>query len=301
MREKKMGRHEDRWWKLQARAAPYLFVSPFVIIFSVFQLYPLGRSLYLSFHKTAGARHSVFVGWANYRFLLGHDLLFGLATANTLLYTVAFLMLQVPASLGLAVLLNSRHVRFRNLFRFSFFSSYLVGQVFVGVIFYQLFSPDGLVNRLLGVRIPWLTSPAMVMPSILIASLWLATGYGMVYFLASLQAIDHSLYEAAEMDGAGSWAKFFHVTLPGIRPMLVYMVLVGAIGGFQLFELPFVLLQGAGPGGRGMTIVMYLFITGFGSGDLGYASAIGWTLVAILIVISLVRFQFFRLRPEAVA
>jgi ABC-type sugar transport system permease subunit len=297
------GRRVDLW-KLQSRAAPYLFVSPFVVIFCVFQLYPLGRSLYLSFHKTAGARHAMFVGWSNYRFLLGHDLLFGLATLNTLYYTVAFLVLQIPLSLGLAVLLNSRQVRFRRLFRFSFFSSYLVGQVFVGVIFYQLFSANGLVNELLGmilrraVQIPWLTSPNMVMPSILIASLWLATGYGMVYFLAALQAIDPGLYEAAAMDGAGSWSKFFHVTLPGIRPMLAYMVLVGAIGGFQLFELPFVLLQGAGPDGRGMTIVMYLFIVGFSSGDLGYASAIGWTLVAILVVISLVRLQLFRFRPE---
>jgi ABC-type sugar transport system permease subunit len=296
--------NRDCWWKLQSRAAPYLFVSPFVIIFSIFLLYPLGRSLYLSFHKTFGPRDAVFVGWSNYRFLLRHDLLFGLAVVNTLAYTIAFLAIQIPLSLGLAVLLNSRQVRFRSLFRFSFFSSYLVGQVFVGVIFYQLFSADGLVNHVLSlifrhpIQIPWLTSSAMVLPSILIASLWLATGYGMVYFLAALQAIDPGLYEAADMDGAGSWSKFFHVTLPGIRPMLAYMVLIGAIGGFQLFELPFVLLQGAGPGGRGMTIVMYLFIMGFSSGDLGYASAIGWTLVAILVLISLVRFQFFRLWPE---
>jgi ABC-type sugar transport system permease subunit len=297
----------DRWWKLQSRAAPYLFVSPFVTIFSIFQLYPLARSLFLSFHKTIGPRHSVFVGLDNYRFLLRHDLLFGLATLNTLAYTVAFLALQIPLALGMAVLLNSRAVRFRNLFRFAFFSSYLVGQVFVGVMFYQLFSANGLINRVLGevvrhpVQIPWLTSPGMVLPSILIAAVWLMTGYGMVYFLASLQAIDPGLYEAAAIDGAGSWSKFFHVTLPGIRPMLAYMILVGAIGGLQLFELPFVLLQGAGPDGRGMTIVMYLFIVGFNSGDLGYASAIGWTLVAILVVISLVRFQFFRLRPEVSA
>jgi ABC-type sugar transport system permease subunit len=233
--------------------------------------------------------------------------LFGLAVANTLVYTIAFLALQIPLSLGLAILLNSQHVRFRAFFRFTFFSSYLVGQVFVGVIFYQLFSADGLINRTLAaivghqIQIPWLTSPALVMPSILIASLWLTTGYGMVYFLASLQAIDPDLYEAADIDGAGNLSKFFHVTLPGIRPMLAYMLLIGAIGGLQLFELPFVLLHGAGPDGRGLTIVMYLFIMGFNSGDLGYASAIGWTLVAFLVLISLIRFQFFRLRPEITA
>jgi ABC-type sugar transport system permease subunit len=292
--------NRDRWWKLQSRAAPYLFVSPFLIIFCVFLLYPLARSLDLSFHKTFGPRHAVYTGWSNYRFLLGHDVLFGLAVLNTAIYTVAFVAIGIPLSLGLAVLLNSRGVRLRNLFRFSFFSSYLVGQVFVGVIFFQLFSPDGLVNQIIGtilghrVVIPWLSSPAMAMPSILIASLWLATGYGMVYFLAALQAVDPELYEAAEIDGAGAWAKFFHVTLPDIRPMLLYMVLIGTIGGFQLFELPFVLLQGAGPDGRGLTIVMYLFIAGFGAGDLGYASAIGWMLVAILLIVSLARFRFFR-------
>ena len=90
--------------------------------------------------------------------------------------------------------------------------------------------------------------------------------------------------------------KFFHITLPGIRHVLVYMILIGAIGGFQLFELPFVLLQGAGPNGRGMTIVMYLFIIGFNAGDLGYASAIGWLLVAMLLIVFLARFRFFRFR-----
>ena len=245
--------NRDRWWKLQARAAPYLFVSPFLAIFCVFLIYPLSRSLFLSFHKTIGPRHIAFVGLDNYRFLLRHDLLFGLSLLNTATYTIAFLALQIPMSLGLALLLNGRAVRFRNLFRFSFFSSYLVGQVFVGVMFFQLFGPDGLINQIITliaghrVVIPWLSSPNLAMPSVLIASLWLATGYGMVYFLAALQAVDPELYEAAEMDGAGKCGKFLHVTLPGIRPMLAYAVLVGAIGGFQLFELPFVLLQGAGP------------------------------------------------------
>jgi ABC-type sugar transport system permease subunit len=194
---------------------------------------------------------------------------------------------------------------FRDLFRFSFFSSYLVGQVFVGVIFFQLFGPDGLINHAVSivaghrVVIPWLSSPNLVLPSVLIASLWLATGYGMVYFLAALQSVDPELYEAAEMDGAGNWQRFVHITLPGIRPMLGYVVLVGAIGGFQLFELPFVLLQGAGPNARGLTVVMYLFVMGFNTGDLGYASAIGWMLVVILLALTFIKFRFFRFGPES--
>jgi ABC-type sugar transport system permease subunit len=288
----------DSWWKLQRQAAPYLFLSPFVLLFCVFLLYPLVRSLILSLYKTAGPRTQIFVGLGNYRYLLFHDIAFGLTILNTAAFTIAFLLLQIPASLALALILNSRSIRFRNVFRFSFFSSYLVGQVFVAVLFSQLFSDKGLLNQLLGFihlgPIPWLSSPSLVMVSVLIADLWLAIGYGMVYFLAALQAVDQDLYEAAAVDGAGRWSTFRNVTLPGIAPVLIYVILVGAIGGFQLFELPYVLLQGPGPGGRGTTIVMYLYFMGFESGDLGYASAIGWVLVLILLLISAAQIRFWR-------
>jgi ABC-type sugar transport system permease subunit len=294
----------DQRWIWQRRAAPYAFLAPLALLFAVFLLYPLGESLLLSFYKTCGPGYRQFVGLDNYRFLLGHDLLFGLAVLNTAAFTLIFLVLQIPMSLGLAMLLNSKRLRCRGVFRFSFFSSYLVGQVFVGVVFFELFSQRGLVNQLAGkiaggtVTIPWLTSPSLVMPVILIASLWLSVGYGMIYFLAGLQAVDPDLYEAAVVDGAGSWQKFVNVTLPGIRPVLSYVILVGTIGGFQLFELPYVLLQGAGPGGRGLTIVMYLFSTGFGAGDLGYASAIGWTLVVILAIVCLAQVKLLRFGTE---
>src|SRR5277367_3404820 len=120
----------DRWWRWQQRAAPYLFTMPFVLLFCIFMLWPLARSLMLSFYKTYGPRDRVFVGLDNYRFLFTHDFLFGLSVLNTAVYTAAFLILQVPASLALSVLLNSRRVYCRSLFRFAFFSSYLVGQVF---------------------------------------------------------------------------------------------------------------------------------------------------------------------------
>jgi ABC-type sugar transport system permease subunit len=109
----------------------------------------------------------------------------------------------------------------------------------------------------------------------------------MIYFLAALQSVDRELYEAAEVDGAGAWSKFWHVTLPGIRPVLTFMVLVGTIGAFQLFELPYVLFQGPGPNNRGLTIVMYLFQYGFEFGDIGYASAVGWVLVLLIFALSL--------------
>jgi ABC-type sugar transport system permease subunit len=294
----------DSLWRAQHRWAPYLFVSPFVVVFFTFTLYPLGWSLSLSLQKTLGPRHQSFVGLSNYRFLLAHDRVFWLATLNTTAYAFAYLILQIPMALGLAMLLNHRKVKFKSTFRFCFFSSYLVGHVFAAVIFQQIFSTSGAVNQSLSlfaghpIQIGWLSNPLLAMPTVLIANLWLTTGYAMVYFLAALQAVDPELYEAAQVDGAGRWSKFFHITLPGLRPMLAYIVLIGTIGSFQLFELPYVLYQGAGPGGRALTLVMYLFITGFGSGDMGYASAIGWMLVVILLVLSLALVTLFGERRE---
>jgi ABC-type sugar transport system permease subunit len=288
----------DRLWKFQYRAAPYLFIAPFLILFAVFMVYPLCTSFALGFYRTEGARHHRFIGLENYRYLLLHDRIFGLAVANTAGFTAAFLLLQVPISLGLAVLLNSPRVRWRSFFRFTFFSSYLVGQVFVAVVFFQLFSSTGLINQILHADVPWLTRPSLILPSVLLADLWLTAGYGMIYFLAALQAVDHELYEAAHIDGAGPWQSFIHITLPGIRPVMIFIILVGTIGGFQLFELPYVLLQGPGPNYRGLTIVMYLFIAGFNNGDLGYAAAIGWLLVAILLLTTLAQLRLFRVSRE---
>lgn len=287
-----------RAWSLQARLAPYAFVSPFVVLFVVFMLYPLGRSLVLSVYKTAGPGNATFVGLDNYSFLL-RDPVFWWSVANTALFAVLFLTIQIPASLALAMLLNSRRVKFRGLFRFAFFSTHLVGPVFVAVLFSLILSTrQGLLNRVLStfsgtdVQINWLGNPYLTMASILIASLWLSIGWGMIYFLAALQSVDLDLYDAAAVDGAGKWAVFWNVTLPGIRPILIFMILIGSVGAFQLFELPYVLYNGPGPAMSALTIVMYLFATGFEAGDLGYASAIGWMLVLILIGLTLLQLKF---------
>jgi ABC-type sugar transport system permease subunit len=288
-------------WRVQHRYAPYLFVAPFVVLFCVFLLYPLISSISLSLHKAAGPANIRWVGLNNYRFLFA-DSYFWIAVGNTMAYAAVFLPLQIAMSLGLALLLNSRIVRLRNYFRFAFFAPVLVGQVFVAVIFSLLLAQrHGLVNRFIGALMPWVGSetnwighPTYARPAVVIASLWLTVGYGMVYFLAALQAVDRDLYEAAEVDGAGRWSQFWHVTLPGIRPVLMFMVLVGTIGALQLFELPYVLFQGAGPNQSGLTVVMYLFMQGFDVGDIGYASAVGWMLVVMIFVLSLLQLKVMR-------
>ncbi len=291
--------NRDRLWKFQRRAAPYLFMAPLLILFSLFLAYPIYRSLALSFYKTAG-RREIFIGLANYRFLFS-DILFWGALANTLAFAVLSLIIQVPAALGLAVLLNHRSVRFRSLFRFAFFVTHVVGSVFLAILFAVLLSPrTGLINRALGgLDINWLGRSELVLPAMLLASLWVTLGFGMIYFLAALQSVDRELYEAAEVDGAGKWARFRHVTLPGIWPVLIFMVLVNTIAALQLFELPYVLFQGgAGPRSRGLTIVMYLFQTGFQAGDLGYASAIGWVLMLLILVAAIVQLRSMRAMRE---
>jgi len=280
------------------RLAPYLFVAPFLILFLAFGAYPLIKSVILAFYITSGPRDQVFVGLENFRFLLS-DPDFWKAVRNTAVYTFWSLALQVPLGLGLAILLNSRWVKGREFFRLAFFSPNLVGQVFVGVLFSVLFVPQyGLVNRFLHATVGtpldtrWLGEPSLVMPALVLTSLWMYVGMHMVYFLAGLQTVERELYEAAQLDGAGRWAQFWHVTLPGIRHVLIFVVIISTIGSFQLFELPWVMLgRSPGPDGAGLTIVMYLYINGYVAGDLGYASAVGWTLALGLLVVSLLQLR----------
>jgi ABC-type sugar transport system permease subunit len=292
-----------RIWSWQHRAAPWLFVSPFIILFCVFMLYPLARSVLLSLHTTSGPRRMAFVGLDNFVFLL-RDRLFWWAALNTAMFTIAFLLIQVPASLGLAMLLNHPRLRGRRILRLAYFSPYLVGPVFVAILFGQILAPrHGLLAEALGwlgIRgeIDMLHDPSLAMLGVLIAALWLSIGYGMIYFLAALQAVDQGLYEAAAIDGAGRWSRFWHITLPGIRPILAFMIVVGTIAGLQLFELPWVMFGGPGPGGAGLTVVMYLFLVGWGTGDLGYASAVGWALVVLICVAAAIQLRLSGLARE---
>lgn len=294
----------QRLWNAQRRAAPWMFLAPFVAVFAVFMLYPLYRSVALSLHQSVGPQSQHFVGLEHYRFFL-HDQLFWLAVLNTAAYTSAFLAVQIPASLGLALALNSRRLRCRNAYRFAFFSTHLVGYAFVAIIFMLLMAQrHGAVATALGrirpawSEINWLGDPLLARATLVLSGLWLMTGWGMIYFLAALQSVDRQLYEAAQVDGAGKWSCFWHITLPGIRPVLSFLVIAGTIAGFQLFELPYILFQGPGPSWSGLTVVMYLYQNGFEVGDIGAASAIGWLLVGMILLVSLAQVRIMRFGRE---
>lgn len=280
------------------RVAPYLFLAPYLVLALVFFVYPLLDATRLAFYQTYGAHTREWVGFENFTFLW-RDGNFHQAVVNTTVFAFATTALMLPISLGLALLLDTRHSRFKGFFRVLFFSPNFVGQIFVGILFFVIFTPRyGLMNRFLqtllgwGLETEWLTDPAMVMPALVLTNLWMYAGFNMVYFLAALQTVDEHLVEAARIDGAGPWSVFWHVTLPSIKPVAVFVAVVCMINSFQLFELPWAMFrQTFGPGNAGITMVGYLFDAAFNAGDLGLASAVGWVLGCVIMLVSLVQIR----------
>lgn len=279
------------------RLAPYAFLAPFYLLFATFMVYPLGDAIRISLYDTRGFRSKTFVGLGNFDRIL-HDPLFWTALWNTAYFALGSLLLQLPLALLLALVLNTKGIKGRNVFRLSFFIPVLISGVFVAVIFYLLYDRRyGLVNQVLGQEIQWLQDRGLVMPAIVLAGVWRWAGFNMVYFLAGLQAIRQELYEAAAVDGADRWQSFRHVTLPSLRPVTAFVVITSMIGSFQLFDLPYVLTRG-GPANASLTIVMYLYKNGFEFINLGYAAAIGWMLAAVIGLISVMQVRWFGVLRE---
>ncbi|MEM6553966.1 MAG: sugar ABC transporter permease [Planctomycetota bacterium] len=289
--------------------APYLFIAPFLAAFALFTIVPLLQSVGLVFLQTNGLSARIFVGLDNFKWLFTQDPDFYRSLLNIVLFTAGSMFIQLPASLGLALLLNRPDIRARGFWRLIFFAPVLVGLVFVAIIFGLLFAPNnGLINLALyqttlmfdrvvpfypdawvfDIEFRWTTEFAM--PAMIIASFWMYVGFNMIYFLAALQNVSKDLVEAAQVDGAGPWSRFVHVTIPAIRPIATFVVLLSLIGSVQLFELPYLLIgPDGGPGQRGLTPVMHLFAKGFDAGDLGYASTIGWVIAVVLFVFALIQ------------
>jgi ABC-type sugar transport system permease subunit len=266
---------------------PYFFIAPFVLTFAVFMIYPLAQSLILAMKQSYGPRYEVFVGLDNFKNILT-DREFWRALRNTLLFALGSVTIQLPLALGLAMLLNRPGLKGRAFFRLIFFSPSLVGVVFVAMMFSVMFGEKGgLVNTIFRAVIPgfpqefpWLQK--YVLSALIVAALWMYVGFNMVYFLAALQSVNNDAMEASCIDGANAWQRFRHVIVPDIKPVAGFVVLLSVIASLQLFELPLVLLNGSGPENRGLTLVMYLYQNGFERNDLGYASAVGWTIALIL-------------------
>lgn len=283
------------------RAVPWIFLAPYLLLTAAFFVYPFFHAIELAFYQTAGPRAKVWVGLDNFRFIFS-DPDFWKALQNTGAFAVVSTIVMIPASLGLALLLNSARDRLKGFFRLVFFSPNVVSPIFVGIIFAVVLAPRyGLFNQFLqalvgwGLEQRWLETPALVLPAVVIANTWLYAGFNMVYFLAALQNVDESLVEAARIDGAGTWSVFRHVTLPSIKPVLIFVLLMCTIGSLQLFELPYALMRASnmptGPGNAALYIVSYLYDAAYNVGDLGLAAAVGWVLALIMLTISLIQLR----------
>jgi len=280
--------------------APLRFLSPYLLLTAVFFVYPFLKAVVLAFYQTNGPRARVFVGLDNFVYLW-NDPVFHRAMWNTTVFAFFSIFLQLPLSMGLALLLRASRPRVRNVLRVVLFSPNLVGQIFVGILCSVMLAPRyGLVNRVAhallstDLDMPWLTSPGLVMPAIVLTSLWIWVGFNMIYFLAALEAVDPSLEEAARIDGASAFQTFIYVTLPSIRHVVVFVTVMSMIGSYQLFELPMALLStsnGFGPDNSGLTLITYLNEVAFRSGDLGLGAAVGWVVALIIFSMSLVQMR----------
>ncbi|MGW4896084.1 carbohydrate ABC transporter permease [Kitasatospora sp. NPDC004240] len=275
------------------RALPYLLLAPALILFGVFKAYPIVSSLLLSLTTGSGAATRD-AGMDNYRRLLD-DPLFWTALKNT----AVILAVQVPLMLGLALLLaigiNSAFVRWRAVWRLGVFMPAVTGLVATGVMFaFLLDTQHGAVNWVLdAVGLPtvdWLGSPFWSKMSIVLVLTWHYTGYNAVIYLAGLQGIPRELYEAAMVDGAGPVRRFLSITVPALRPILLFTVVLSTIGTLQLFDEPYVLTRG-GPDNATLTVSMYLYENGFRYFDFGYASAIAYALTLLVSVLGAIQMR----------
>lgn len=280
------------------RLAPYLFISPFFVGYAIFFVYPTLWALYLSFFKKDGIGSTpTFVGLKNYVSLLSDDL-FLKALVNTSYYAAGSLLIIVPAALGLALALVAPRLPWREFFRFFFFSPNITAGVVVAIIFRLVFESDyGLLNNYilapLGVEpVRWLREPAAIMPAIILMGLWRYTGINALYFMAGLQNIPAEIKEAATIDGAGRWQVFRFITLPLLRPVLIFVLTFAIIGSYNLFGEPAVLIGAeGGPRNAGLFMTMYLYVTGFRFLKLGYAAAIGYALALIILLLTLLQLR----------
>lgn len=276
-------------------AAPYLFILPYLLIFLAFWAWPIVSSFLMSFRDSRLGATAPF-GFSNWSRLVG-DEFFRTALRNSLLILVLQVPLMLTLATALAVALNSRLLKLRGLFRFAFFAPLVVGTVAYSAVFRLLFNTDfGMVNRALtglGLGpVDWLNQPAPAMTVIILAMTWRWTGYNAIILLAGLQGIHEEVYEAAAIDGATPWQQFWKITLPLLRPTLLFCVVLSVIGTLQLFTEP-ALITNSGPGNATMTLGTYLYQQGFRSFNFGYASAIAYTVAALAAVFSAVQLRLF--------
>lgn len=279
------------------KIAPYLFISPFILAFLVFFLYPTYSTVLMSFQEVMGLNSTKFIGLENYKRLFNINYYNALKT-NTL-YTFFSLLLLIPIPVLFAVLLNSALSKWSTFFKSSIFVPALASVIVAGVPFRLMFgeADTALINSLLiKVGLPpqqWLFNYWTGMMLMVILHTWKTAGINMVYYLAGLQVIPNELYESAEIDGAGAIQKFFNITLPLLKPIIIYTLTIGIFEGYRMFGESYVFWNEGMPADIGLTVVRYIYQQAFQRNDMGFGSAIGVSLLIIVLIISLFQLKFF--------
>jgi multiple sugar transport system permease protein len=283
-------------------SAAWWFLAPALLVIGTFFLLPVLASLFLSLsdfdiYGVASFENVRLVGLGNYLRLL-RDPLFWTALENTFYFVAVGGPLSVAVSLGTALLVNAKLVRFKGFFRTIYFAPVVTTLVAVAVVWRYLYHPRfGLLNYVLGLvgiePIDWLGDPNWAMPAIILLAIWKNFGYNMIIFVAGLQAIPGELYEAAKLDGAGPWQQFRHVTLPMLAPTFLFVGVITMIGYFQLFAEPYVMTQG-GPLHSTLSVVLYMYEQGFRWWEMGYAASIAFVLFLIILAATAVQMKLQR-------
>lgn len=276
-------------------SAGWLFVLPALSLIAAFFMIPVAASFLLSLtdfdiYAVADLANLRVVGARNYVSLL-HDPLFWVALRNTVYFVVVAGPLSIAVSLATALLVTPAVVRLKGLFRTLFFLPVVTSLVAAAVVWRYLYHPRfGLLNYALALvdigPFDWLGDPRLAMPAIILMSVWKNFGFNMVIFMAGLQSIPERLYEAASIDGAGTWQQFWHITIPMLMPTFVFVGVMTLIGNFQLFAEPYVMTQG-GPAHSTLSLVLYMYEEGFRWWSLGYAAALAFVLFAIILAVTL--------------
>lgn len=284
----------------RSAAAPYLFILPFFAIYAAFLLYPTLSALWLSFHEAVALDTPTFTGLDNYVRLV-QDERYLHALRNTTVYALASVFILSPLALVVAVAIRSFLVPSANLksfYRIALFVPFVTSLVVIALMFSLVFNKDfGLLNSffdLIGLpKLNWLRSERLAMVSIILVGIWTYLGINSLYFLAGLQNIPEELNEAAAIDGAGRWKRFRYITLPLLRPTILFVVIQATIFSYQLFEIPFLLTRG-GPSDATLFLSIYLYEVGFSQFDRGYAAAIGYSMALISVGLALIQLYLFR-------
>ena len=297
-------RHRHRWNSVGARSTrtAWLFMTPSIVVLAGFMVYPILRSIYLSFTNFNVFQPPKWTGLANYAKLI-HDGMFWNALKNTAEYAIIVAPITVVLAVALAILLNQKLMA-RGFTRTAIFLPFIVSMGIVSFAWLFMLDPTiGFIPYWLGkLGIPtaqgWLSSPKYAMPAIIVVGIWKQVGFYMVMFLAGLQSIPEELYEAAKLEGAGRWKTFTNVTWPLLSNQTMLVMIMATVASIQVFDQIYIMTQG-GPAFATETMVSMLYRVGFQSLNFGYASAVSWALMLVVFVLSILQYGYFNRRQVA--